>query len=285
MRTAAPDPQTYESQDIFQRLLSLIEANPSKSAPEYGMLAMETREARWIRAFHDSLLNEASSKLFTGPTGSLKSTQFDASLRIYYYFRSQATSPDMFTSGENDLIHQWFAAINRRALTVEPVDWLYALAFSKWPEGPYENQEIGAGLLALLETTGLADPALSVRNQAYLDTIQRGWKTRFRVTDDAAVYQPEWIDNSYFQSLYTGNAPLENVRLSFEWLLLQALPDGFPLKYNHIASASLDGNAFLGAELTGNNNYLWLAGRTVDYLDHIVCMPERSRVWWRILTL
>jgi hypothetical protein len=31
---------------------------------------------------------------------------------------------------------------------------------SQWPEGPYENQENGAGLLALLEAEGLADPAL-----------------------------------------------------------------------------------------------------------------------------
>jgi len=63
---------------------------------------------------------------------------------------------------------------------------MYALAFAKWPEGPYENQESGAGLLALLETTGLADPTLSVRNRAYLDANQRGWATSFRVTDDAA---------------------------------------------------------------------------------------------------
>jgi len=30
----------------------------------------------------------------------------------------------------------------------------------KWPKGPYENQENGAGLLAMLEAEGLANPAL-----------------------------------------------------------------------------------------------------------------------------
>jgi len=264
---AAPDPQTYDGHDTFRRLLARIEANPYKSTPEYGMLALGSGEARWAQTFHDSLLAESRQGLFTGPAGSVKSVQHDAALRVYYYSRARAAFPGLFTPAEDETIRQWFAAINRRALTVEWVDWMYALAFSQWPAGPYENQENGAGLLALLEVTRLADPALSPRNQTYLNANPRGWAARFRVTDDAAVYQPKWIDNAYFQSLYAGDAPPENVQHSFEWLLLQALPDGAPLKYNHTGSASLDGIAYLGAELTGDDGYLWLAGRTVDYLE------------------
>jgi len=264
---AAPDPQTYDGHDTFRRLLARIEANPYKSTPEYGMLALGSGEARWAQIFHDSLLAEARQGLFSGPANSVKSIQHDAALRLYYYSRARAASPGLFTTAEDETIRQWFAAINRRALTVEWVDWMYALAFSQRPAGPYENQENGAGLLALLETTGLADPTLSPRNRAYLNANPRGWAARSRVTDDAAVYQPEWLDNAYFQSLYTGDTPQGNLQRSFEWLLLQALPDGAPLKYNHTGSASLDGIAYLGTELTGDDRYLWVAGRTVDYLE------------------
>ncbi len=262
-----PDTQTYSGHDVFRRLLARIEVSPHKSAPEYGMLALGNGEARWMHAFHDSLLDEARQGLFSGPANSVKSIQHDAALRVYYYSRARVVFPSLFTPAEDETIHQWFAAINRRALTVEWVDWMYALAFSQQPAGPYENQENGAGLLALLETTGLADPALSQRNQAYLKANPRGWAARFRVTDDAAVYQPEWLDNAFFQSLYTGDAPPENVKRSFEWLLLQAMPDGAPLKYNHIGSVSLNGIAYLGAELTGDDRYLWVAGRTMDYIE------------------
>jgi hypothetical protein len=262
-----PDSQTYDGQDIFQRLLALVEANPYKGSPEYGMLALGSNEEYWAKIFHDSLIAESRERLFTGPAGSVKSVQHDAALRVYYYSKVKDLFPNLFTPAEDKLILNWFDAINRRALMVEPVDWFYAIAFNKWPEGLYENQENGAGLLALLETTRLADPTLSARNRAYLDANQRGWAARFRVTDDAIVYQPEWLDNAYFQSLFTGNAPPNNVQLSFEWLMLQAIPNGAPLRYNHVEAASLDGIAYLGAELTGDSHFLWVAGRTVDYLE------------------
>jgi hypothetical protein len=144
---------------------------------------------------------------------------------------------------------------------------MYALAFAKWPEGPYENQENGAGLIALLELEGLADPELSPKNQDYLARNQRGWAARFRVTDDALIYQPEWIHNAYFQSLYTGTRSLGNLRLSFEWLLAQSLPDGSPLRYNHPVGPSLAGVFYAGAHWLNDSHYLWLAGRAVEALE------------------
>jgi hypothetical protein len=262
-----PAAQTYSGEDEFRRLLVLVEANPSKGPPEYGMLALGTRSENWAAVFHDSLLAEARDKLFTGSAGSVKSVQYDAALRAYYYFKVHSAFSNLFTAAEEGTIQGWFAAINRRALAVEPVDLLYALAFSKWPQGPYENQENGAGLLAILETAGLADPTLSSRNQAYLSANPGGWLLRFRVTDDAAVYQPEWLDNAYFQSLYTQKTLQANLANSFEWLLLQALPDGSPLKYNHVGQVSMSGVGFWGAELTGDGRYLWAAGRSIDYLE------------------
>ncbi|MCX7855788.1 MAG: hypothetical protein N2556_07430, partial [Anaerolineae bacterium] len=262
-----PDPQTYDGRDVFFRILARVEANPRKGPPEYGMLALGTGDRRWAEEFRKSLLEEVARGRYTGPAHSVKSVQFEAALRAYYYPRVRDRFPDLFSDEETARIKAWFAEINRRALTVEWVDLMYALAFSKWPEGPYENQENGAGLLALLEAEGLADPKLSAANRAYLTRNRRGWVERFRVTDDAIVYQPEWIYNAYFQSLYTGEFPQENARRSFEWLLLQALPDGAPLRYNHPGRGSLAGVAYLGATLLQDPRYIWLAGRAVEALE------------------
>jgi len=264
-----PDPQIYDGEEVFQRLLALVEANPRKGPPEYGMLALGTGERRWADAFRKSLLEEAAEGRVNGPAHSVKSIQYEAALRAYYYSRVRRAFPDLFSQEEVEVIRAWFAAINRRALTVEWVDLMYGLALSKWPEGPYENQENGAGLLALLEAEGLADPALSSANQEYLARSRRGWEARFRVTDDALVYQPEWIRNAYFQSLYQGGAPAERVRLSVEWLLAQALPDGSPFGYNHLVSPSLAGIAYAAARWLEDPRYIWLAGRAVEALERM----------------
>jgi hypothetical protein len=248
-------------------LLARVEANPHKDTPEYGMLALGTGKQHWAQAFRKSLLNEAAEGLYTGPANSVKSVQHLAALRAYYYPRVRVAFPDLFSEEDVAQLSKWFADVNRRALTTEWVDWMYALAFTKWPEGPYENQESGAGLLALLESEGLAAPSSSPANQNYLERTQRGWEARFRNTDDAFVYQLEWIDNAYFQSLYYGEAPEVNMQLSFDWLLTQTLPDGAPLWYNHPARPSLAGVAYLGARLTEDPRYIWLAGRALETLE------------------
>lgn len=260
----SPDPQVFDGIDIFRRLLARVEDNPRAGVPEYGMLALGTGEVRWAHAFRQSLLQEAAEGRFTGPAHSVKSVQFEAALRAYYYPRVRDRFPNLFSREEERVIRAWFAAINRRALTVEWVDLMYALAFSKWPEGLYENQENGAGLLALLEADDLAAPELSAANRDYLARNRRGWTARFRVTDDAFIYQPEWITNAYFQSLYTGEANPTNLRLSMEWLLLHTLPDGSSLRYNHPGRASQTGIAYAGAGWLGDPRYVWLAGRALE---------------------
>jgi hypothetical protein len=118
----------------------------------------------------------------------------------------------------------------------------------------------------MLEAGGLADPDLAQANVRYLEREQRGWLARFRNTDDAYIYQPEWITNAYFQSLYAGTPPNENTAHAFEWLLLQALPDGSAPAYNHPSTPSLAGTAYLGAILLQDPRYVWLAGRALTAL-------------------
>jgi hypothetical protein len=261
--SALPDTQTFDGDEVFHRLLTQIAALPDKGPPELGFLALGTGEQRWASAFRHSLLDEAAQGHFAGPAHSVKWGQYEAALRAYYLPRVHAAFPDLFTESDLVLLRQWFADINQRTLTAEWVDWMYALAFARWPEGPYENQENGAGLLALLETEALAAPDLTPANRDYLERNPRGWVARFRNTDDAFIYQPEWITNAYFQSLYTGELPQADVERSFEWLLLQSLPDGAPLQYNHSATPSLASTAYLGARLLEDPNYVWLAGRAL----------------------
>jgi hypothetical protein len=270
-------PQIFDGRDVFRRLLARVETNPQKNAPEYGMLALATGDRDWAQAFRESLLDEASQNLFTGPANSVKSVQHKAALRAYYYSLVRTTFPGVFTSREEEKLRQWFVSINRRALAAEWVDWMYALAFAKWPEGPYENQETGAGLLALLESKGLAASDLSSTNLDYLQRNRRGWLARFRNTDDALIYQPEWIDNAFFQSPYTGADSRQNVQLSFEWLLLQALPDGQSARYNHPSLVSLAGIAYLGARLLDDPRYVWLSGKALTSFEsreqHLLAQP------------
>ena len=262
-----PDNQIYSGEDVFKGILGTLESNPNKSSPEFGMLALGTGEDYWAQQFRSSLLTEARQGKFTKPAGSVKYGQYLAAFRAYYYSKIIQLFPDLFNPSEKEELQEWFAAINRRALTVELVDWMYAIAFSKLPDGPYENQETGTGLLALLESQGLADPGKTSQNISYLEQNLSGWMKRFSNTDDAAVYQPEWINNALYQSIYSGNTISENVRLSFEWLLLQALPDGAPLRYNHIGSANLGGLGYLGAYLLGDERFVWLSGRALEYLN------------------
>ena len=210
--TIKSEPPEYAGEQVFQQLLAQVAAKPNPGPPEYGMLAVGTGEQRWAEAFRESILKEAGEGRFTAPAHTIKFAQYEAALRIYYLSVVERRYPDLFSPEEMDLLHGWAADINRRAQTIELIDWMYGLAFTKWPEGPYENQENGAGLLALLEAGGLAAPELSGANQDYLERNRRGWIARFRNTDDAFVYQPEWIVNAYFQSclLYTSDAADDN---------------------------------------------------------------------------
>ena len=255
----APIATTESGVAIFNRLLAAVADNPRKGPPEYGMLALGTGEERWAQSFRESLLQEAAAQQFSQAANSVKYIQYEAAQRAYYLPRVRQAFPQLFSEAELRTLTDWFGAINRRALTVEWVDWMYAVALARWPRGPYENQESGAGLLSVLISGGLEDPALADANRTYLRQNPRGWLARFRNTDDALIYQPEWLTNALFQAGYTGQSAYRNRELAFEWLLLQALPDGRAPQYNHPGRPSIAGIAYLAAVELGDPRYLWLS--------------------------
>lgn len=265
--TLSTQPPEFTGPEVFKKIVTLVEANPVKTASEYGMLAITTDKSEWAQEFKTALLQEKRSGDFTHPANSMKSIQYDAAMRAWYYIRVRDKFPNLFSASERSELRRWFAAINKRALTTEWIDWMYGIAFSKIPQGPYENQEVGAGLIAILESAHLADETLSEQNLNYLNNNLRGWWTHFRNIDDAIIYQPQWINNAYFQLLYTGDTiPADKANLSFQWMLLQALPDGMTLGYNYPLQFPLAGSMYFGAELLKNPVFLWMAGREADWL-------------------
>lgn len=262
--TVAPGSKVYDGRQVFARYMALLAANANKGTPELGMLALGTGQNEWAQRFRLSLLNEAGQGRYTGASSSVKYGQFNAALRVYYYQRVTQHYPALFTPAEKQLIQQWFTQINRDIYHVDWVDWAYALAFDTRPSGPYLNQEIGTGLVSLFQRNQAEPVKLVQMNQSYLGSHSNGWLQQFRDTDDTLFYQTVWIDNKLYQSLAGTPVQSLTVQLSFDWLLLQALPDGAPVGYNHPLPISLAGISYLGAELLHDPRYVWLAGRSLD---------------------
>ncbi len=259
-----PSSSTVSGVDVYDQLLRRIETNPFKTPAEFAFIALAKRDANDAQDFRRALLLEAQQQAFTQPMGSVKWGQFEAALRVYYFAKMRAQYPDLFSASEQQSLAQWFAAINRRALTPEWVDALYGIAFREWPLGPYENQENGAGLLAVLEANQLADPNLSERNRAYLQNDPRGWAARFHNTDDSYFYQTHWLNNALFQAqLAPQSVSLQNQRASFEWLLMLTPPDGSPLPFNSDQDGWSANAFYLGAQLLHDPRYVWLASQSL----------------------
>jgi hypothetical protein len=258
-------------QAVYERALDQVALWPDPGPLELAVLALGSGDSTQAEAFRQALLAEARAGAFTGAAHSVKSQQYDAALRIYFTGLLRQAFPSLFSPDEEATLRAWFAAIDERAWRTEGVDLLYALAFGP-PDGPYENQEIGAGLLALLENGGWAAPELSAVNRAYLARSGGGWATHFRNPDDAYLYQAVWINNAFFQGLSQSPASLspaeeENRRLAFEWLLLQALPDGAPLSYDHPARPPLVATWYQAARLLDDPRYVWLADRALSQVE------------------
>lgn len=276
---AAPVSQTVTSAEVYARWLTRLEENPRAGVPEWGALALGYASESWAVRFRDGLLAEAVQQRFTEPANSVKYGQYLAVLRLYYYQAVRTAFPAVFSADDQARLAVWFANINRRAMTVEWSDLAYGWAFQVPPRGPYENQENGATLLSLLNRYGLNAPELAEANAAYLRGRNWGWMGRFRNSDDAVAYQLEWLNNAYLQmDEPIAVAAQPNLTLAFEWLLTQALPGGAALSYNHLPGKSWAGIWLLGAHLTGDGRYLWLADQALTSVEPVFAQPGVERL-------
>ena len=255
---------TVKSDQVFDTYIQQMAAITNQNAATTGFLFLATAENKWALSFHDRLLEEATQERFTQAANSIKYDQFLAAQRVYLYSQALLRKPNLFSSEEKQFVTNWFQKINRRAMTVEWVDWLYALAFRSFPKGPYLNQENGAGLLSLLEKSGLSDPSLASQNASFLAQNTGGWNLRFRNSDDSLLYQSEWITNAYFQGVPKDNISINNLKNSFEWVLVQMLPDGRAPQYNYPQPYELSGLLYFGAVLLNDPRFVWLANASLQ---------------------
>ncbi len=261
-------------------LVSLLQANPNKDTLSWGSLALYSGDADAADAFRRHLLQDAAQNLYTAPAHSIKWGQYEAALRLNQLELINAAFPDLFSAADWQSLRAWFAQINRRAMTVEWVDWLYAAAYDIRPQGPYENQEIGAGFLAALMNNGLAADDLAAANAAYLNQTPLGWDMIFRNTDDSYSYQNVWLANAWWVDRYrrqtgaAGAAAQRNQELSLLWALILSLPDGVTLSYNVEWEAPMLTTYLFGAALLANPELSWLAGKTVQRL------AQEGKVVW-----
>lgn len=276
---AVPVSQTLTSTQVYARWLTRITENPRAGVPEWGALALGHASETWAARFREALLTEAAQQRFTEPANSVKYGQYLATLRLYYYQAVRTAFPSVFSVDDQVQVANWFANINRRAMTVEWSDLAYSWAFQVPPRGPYENQENGATLLTLLNRYGLNAPELAEANVAYLHGRSWGWTGRFRNSDDAVAYQLEWLNNAYLQMGEPVNSAAQpNLKLAFEWLLAQSLPGGAALSYNHLPSRSWAGIWLLGAHLTGDGRYLWQAEQALASVEPVFAQPGVERL-------
>jgi hypothetical protein len=257
-------PTTVQSvQDDYAKAISRKE---SLQTVDYGFLASYYQSEPYYSQFRDSLLSDAISARYTQPANSVKWDQLLASHTLYYYLKLSQDKPDLFTDAQTQLINTWISAINERAQTAEWVDWMYGLAFSHKPVGAYLNQDIGAGLYAILNQLDATSSDFREKNQAFLTKNLRGWEQGFRVMDDALSYQSVWITNSYFQALLAEDEINKNTFNSFDWILAQALPDVGLQTYNFPEKTSIGPISLFGSLLLEDPNLLWLANKSLETL-------------------
>lgn len=235
-----------------------------KSMDIFAVLYLLSRDETWADEFKKKLLEEAKNSRFTDISGSSKAWQYEVMVRGYYYDRLSRVDPGLFNNTENELILGWFKILNERAFKVIWVDYIYDSIFKKMPDGIYENQEIGIGMISVLsDVLENKYPELSVKDKEYINKYAVGWKGNFRNPDDGIVYHQQfWIKNAYMMAKYGGQENYinsSNARNSFDWVLFQWPPNGMSPAYNSPYTYTPFDIMVLGSEIFPDGSYSWLA--------------------------
>ncbi|MBU0477496.1 hypothetical protein KKC91_02880 [bacterium] len=256
-----------KAQDVSYRkedIQGLINNHISFQIHRVALSYILTEDISYAKTLKNILIEEAKEKKFSKPAHSVKYIQYQAMMRGIYYLDIKDI-PSLFTEHEKDIIVEWFKAITDRTFTVEWVDWLYAFAFKRLPQGPYENQEIGYGALSVFgEIIKEKYPELAKKCFDYVEEKAVLWRGNFRNTDDSLSYQGVWINNAYVSARYHPILSLlgnENCRKSFEWILKQWPPNGMAPGYNDVHPHIMPDTMMLGTHIFSDGRYKWLANR------------------------
>ena len=251
-------------------IIELIKKKQPPGISELTALYLLTKEQGYAVEIRELLLEEMREKKFTNPAHSIKALQLFAAMRAVSYLELEHLE-GIFLPYEKEQLIDWFKDIVDRMFTIEWVDYLYAFAFKKTPAGPYENQEIGVGALAVLASAiEKKYPAVTQKCHEYIDNHAVVWGNNFRNTDDSVGYQGWWIYSAFLVAKYRPRPEWltnMNAQRAFEWLLQQWPPSGISLSYNDYYLANLADTMALGASLFHDGRYKWLAIKMLQQID------------------
>jgi hypothetical protein len=215
-----------------QQFVDLLLTQSSPSISQIATLYFLTGDQTWVHSFKQQLLKEAKQDKYTGNTGSVKFSQREVMIRALYLLEIKKRLPDYFSPTENIELAHWFEKVTAKILSPEWVDFLYAVPFRDDPDGPYLNQEIGAGALAVLQHV-INDQALKNRITTFLTDKASGFLKNYRNPDDSMEYHDVWVQNAFVMHLYAADktGSLDGMELAIQWLISQLPQNTMPLEY------------------------------------------------------
>jgi hypothetical protein len=217
-------------------LVQMLREQDNLSGSQLATLFLLAGDEEAAQQFKRQIILAATQKLYARPEGSVKYGQRLAMLWALYYQEISLRSPELFTQDDKRLIEGWFSAVARRIMTPGWVDYLYAIPFRSMPYGPYLNQEIGAGAVAILRHyTDDNATELNQRIDHFLATLVSGWGGTFRNQDDAYGYQDVWMGSvlGLWQNQMAGTQGTlpTGLKHSMDWVKAQIPLHTFPLNY------------------------------------------------------
>ena len=245
-----------------QDLVALLEKQNSQSLSHVATLFFLTHDPTWAMKFRKIILNEASTGKYIKSGGSIKFGQRDAMTAAMFYLELRAALPTLFSASDAAQLNQWFSRITQAMLTPGWVDWLYAIPMRVHPEGPYLNQEIGAGALAAMQQVLIAsNPDLATRASGYVSRRGVGWRRNFRNPDDSYRYQDIWMGSAFAILRYADHMDLSKspgLRYAVDWVKYQVPLSVYPLDYGLPSPARPLDTLAIGAFILKDGECRWL---------------------------
>lgn len=275
-----PSERTYQKDDLIEHLIKRYESqeDPEETFDDLGMLYMLTGEEQYLDTFKEMILDDAEQGKFLDAGGSIKAWQHHVSNRLYFYIRINQMDPDAFNQDERDLITQWITNVNEYSYEVTLADVSYAVLFKQPPIGLYYNQDIGFGMLALMN--GVYDlhgyeTELIKENNRYIEEYASGWGKTWKNTDDGIVYHHTvWMQNAYLLYEFADVGTPEVARLGFEWMAyLSPVTGGIHPLYNTYDGHSGLETMVIGTYMFEDAGYRYLVDR---YLEYDIANDESS---------
>lgn len=280
--SASPRRDVFRKVDLVELLLRSDPTAPAQVAT----LFLLTGEHSWAWRFKRELLDQVALDSYTGAEGSVKYGQRYAMLWAMYYREVSRRDPDLFSKSERDAVTAWLLRVARAQFHPGWVDYLYAMPFRDDPDGPYLNQEIGAGLAATLNSFVQAsdDADLKAKFRRFLAGKAVGWRRNFRNQDDSLEYQDVWMGSAHALFRYADNLdPARGVGMKFgvEWLKRQLPPPPERVNYGLPNTFRPIDTLAMGAFLLGDpESKALLDAHLAAIRDHSERLPSQLTALW-----